>query len=182
MATLMATLLTSFGAAAGTASTLGTALSAASIALPVIGGIQQAGAARAAGRQAQQQAEAEAKQAQAISQREALDRRQEGALLESRQRALAAAQGGSTDPSILNLIGQTAADTERAVQTSLYQGTAQAQGARYRGQVAQAQSRFDATGAILGGIGGGVGAASSAYSRFGEKPDTRTTSGNYRYG
>ncbi len=177
------------GAAAGAAaagSGLSTALTAASLGLSALGAVSQASSARAAGTQQQTQLDAEAKEAVAVSQREALARRREGALLASRQRAIAAAQGGAADPSVLNLIGQTAAETERAAQSELVRGTTQATGLRYRGQVARQQSKAQARGAILGGFGSVLGGAASAYDRFNagrfEGTDNKPGNAGYKYG
>lgn len=145
--------------------------------------------ALSAGKAQQQQAEAEAREIEAQSQRRALERRKEGALLESRQRAIAAAQGGAADPSVVRLFGETAAETERAAATELAAGRGAAQGTRYRGQIARQQGKVDAFGSLLGGIGeiAGSKAAKSAYDRFkgaggGGGGGSAAPSSPYRYG
>lgn len=142
--------------------------------------------ALSAGKAQQQQAEAEAREIEAQSQRRALERRKEGALLESRQRAIAAAQGGAADPSVVRLFGETAAETERAAATELAAGRGAAQGSRYRGQVARKQGKASAFGSLLGGIGEIAGSASakSAFERFGGSGGggSAAPSSPYRYG
>ncbi len=141
--------------------------------------------ALSAGKAQEQQAEAEAKEIEAQSQLAARERRKEGALLESRQRAIAASQGGGADPSVLRLFGETAAETERAAATEIAAGKGAAAGTRYRGQVAKKQSKVSALGSILGGIGSAAGSpsAKSAFERFGGSAGGSVpTSSTYRYG
>jgi hypothetical protein len=164
-------------AAAGTATTLqniGLGLSAGG---SVLGGV---GAIRA-GQQAKAEADAAANVALAESQREAEQRRKEGALLASRQRALAAAQGASTDASILNIFADTEAETERAVQSALYGGQTQAAGLRTQGQRAAQQARITGGANIIGGLGSAAGQYASARERFGDVTPKRQQTG-YRYG
>ena len=179
----LGTFLAGAGGTAATGTGLSTALTAAQIGLGIAGTAAQASAAREQGRQAQAQAEAEATAAEAAAQYEARKRTREGALLASRQRAIAAAQGGGADQSVLRLLGETEAETARAEAETLYQGRTQAAGARYRGQVARAQGQTTARGTILGGIGSTLGTAATAYDRFNQKqPTAATGSGNFRYG
>lgn len=100
----------------------------------------------------------------AAAQREALQRRREGKLLESRQQAVAAASGagaGADDPTIVKLMTETGELTEYAASTIMYGGLSrrdayyQTAGARRRGG--------DATllGSIIGGVGRGIGGISA---------------------
>lgn len=175
MAALATTLVTAIKSAP-ILTQISTALGATGSVIGAVGAAQQ-------GKAAQAQAEAEAKQADALAQQEAENRRKEGALLQSRQRAVAAAQGGSADASVLALLGDTAAETERAALTDIYRGRTAAEGARYRGQVARQQGRIGAFGSVLSGVGGAIGSAASAFDRFGEAAQPAPTATNrFRYG
>lgn len=140
------------------------------------------------------QRERQANDARAIAQREAIKRRREGEILMSRQLAVAASQGGATDPSVLNLYGDTFEETELAAGTEIYKGESRARGfieaanvRRYEGEQAliagrmrasalRTQGRYQAIGAIIGGIGGAAGALGQINSGGGS-----STSG-LRYG
>ena len=159
-------------------------LEIAAIAATVASTAVAAQTARNQGKSAQAQLDAEAKEIESQAQRAALERRKEGALLESRQRAVAAAQGGASDPSIIRLFGETAAETEKAAATELTAGRAGAQGARYRGQVARAQGSASATGSLLSGAGSLASskAVKSAFDRFGGSGGDSSNQNSYRYG
>ena len=118
------------------------------------------------------QLEQQANEARALAQQEAVRRRREGELLLSRQVAVAAAQGGAADPSVLTLYGDTFEETELAAGTEIYKGETRARGLiesanirRYEGeqaviagniqaQAAQTAGRYQSIGSILSGIGG----------------------------
>lgn len=72
-----------------------------------------------------------AKAAEAASQREAIRAKRESSYLASRNKALAAAGGGSaSDPTVVNLIDQIESEGEYNALTALYNGSARAQGIR----------------------------------------------------
>ena len=143
------------------------AASAQAAALEYQARFQQAAADYEAG-----QLEQQANEARALAQREAIRRRREGELLLSRQIAVAAAQGGAADPSVLTLYGDTFEETELAAGTEIYKGETRARGLiesanirRYEGeqaiiagniqaQAARTAGRYQSIGSILGGIGG----------------------------
>lgn len=131
----------------------------------------------AAGAAAQESAEFEAKQreqqakeARAIAQREGLERRREQRLIMSQQLARAAATGGASDPSVLDVFADTAEQGELNVQTEIYKGESRAKGLetaaevrRFEGRQARQASFIEAGAGLLGGI-------STLYTRFGSSP------------
>lgn len=137
------------GAVATGVSTLGT----------VAGGV-------AANRQAQQDAmnmEAAGREELAAAQRDAQMKRREGRLLSSRQQAVAAASGGgASDPTIVRLMTQTAADSELNAQSAMYGGYS-----RKAGLFAGARNRrAEGRASLLGGYLGGFGTAAAGFGRM----------------
>lgn len=135
--------------------------------LGAVGAIQQGEQQAAQAKFAAQQQEAQAKQERAVSQRKALQARREQQLLQSKQLAIAAAQGGASDPSVLDIFADTAAKGELSVQRELAIGEQRA-----RGLVAQAeQTRIAGEQArqagIISGVGGLLSSASQIYTSFG---------------
>lgn len=113
----------------------------------------------AADRSARQDAlnlEAAGKEEMAASQREAAAKRREGALVNSRAQALAAASGGGagTDaPSIVRLMSQTAGESEFNAQTALYGGRTRQLGAKQAAGARRAEGRASLLGSALSGFG-----------------------------
>lgn len=97
----------------------------------------------------------------AAAQRDALEARLEGRLLESRQRAVAAASGGgSDDPTIVKLMTETGERTDYAAKTATYGGIArrdnyykQAASTRRGGQRSLIGGYLSAAGSLAGGLG-----------------------------
>ncbi|MGH6629477.1 MAG: hypothetical protein ACREB3_07075, partial [Burkholderiales bacterium] len=96
------------------------------------GALESGRAARIAGERARYAAQFEAWQAErqagnaiAISQREALEQRRQADLVASRNLALAAASGGgASDPTIVRLLSNIAADGAYRAAVALYEGEA----------------------------------------------------------
>lgn len=141
--------------------------------LAVIGSIVQAVGTFAGGVAANNAAQEEARQLEergqeefAASQREAMARREEGRLVNSRAQALAASSGAGADaPTIVRLMSDTAGQAELNAQTDLYGGRQRragmrdsARARRAEGQASLMGSFFDAGGQVLG-AGGKYGAA-----------------------
>lgn len=138
----------------------------------VIGQRQQEAAAFEA-----EQAKINAGQAIAASQREAANTDLQTRLVQSRALALAAAGGGASDPSVINLLARTAGEGVYQRGIALYQGEEKARQFRmaaaaknYEGAVAlegaQAQAgayRTRATSSLLSG----AGSALSMFTRYG---------------
>lgn len=150
--------------------------------ISVLGTIQQGREAKA---QAEYQAtvqEMQADEAQAASQRDAAETYRKGQIMLGDQRAAIAASGGSlTDPSVIDIMGDTAAEIDLAARTDIYKGEQQARGyndaavnSRISGQNALKASYIGAAGGLFSGI-------SNMYSRFGQQArTTKTASGSTR--
>jgi hypothetical protein len=120
----------------------------------------------AADYQAEQQ-EAAGKEELAASQRDALEKKREANILNSRQLALAAASGagaGSDAPTIVQLMSSTAGEGDYNARTSLYGGFSRKAGLN----AAAAGSRMSGNASLLGGVLGGFGQAASAFGKYGK--------------
>lgn len=129
---------------------IGAAAAALSAAGTVAGGI-------AANNQAQYQAEqqkAQGKEELAASQRQASQQRKEAELVQSRQQALAAASGaGASDPTIIQLMTETAAQGELNAQGSLYGGEQRKRGLFDQAKATRLSGKSSLIGSFLGGTG-----------------------------
>lgn len=122
----------------------------------IAGGIIGSNVAEAESRALRQQAAQE----RAAAQREAIRRAREARLLISRQRAVASASGGSaTDPTVLDLMGEAAAEGAYQKAVALFEGEARARGLenqaairRQRGRQAMFAGFVNAGSQILTGI------------------------------
>ena len=105
--------------------------------------------------------EALGRQQFAAAQRDALEAKRQGALVESRQRAVAAASGGGVDtPTIVDLLTETGALTDYSAQSAMYAGASTqsryniiAQEKRASGDYSLMGSNLAAIGTLAGGIG-----------------------------
>lgn len=141
-----------------------------------------------AGREAKAQAdyqakvqEAQADEAYASSQRDAAEKYRKGRIMLGDQRAAVAASGGDlTDPSVIDIMGDTEAEIDLAARTDIYKGDQQARGyndaainSRISGKNAQKASYISAAGSLFSGI-------SSMYSRFGAQAKTSAPTNNVK--
>lgn len=157
-------------AAAGTGLSLGQTLGLVGTGISTVGTIAGGIEARNQAKYQQEVAEQNADEAKAASQREAADRRREGRLVMSRQRAAIAAGGGSTaDDSVLDLMGDTAAAADTNAKLELYKGEQQARGYKDAANVAEYQAKIAMPAAFLGAAGDLFSGVSSMYSRFGQQ-------------
>lgn len=151
-----------------------------------VGGTLQAGREEQARYQYEQKVQAQqADEAQAASQRDAAARYREGRLLESQQRAAIAGSGGSlADASVIDLMGDTAAEVDLAARTEIYKGEQQRRGyddaAKIAGidaKNAMSRAKYQAAGGLFAGI-------SNMYSRFGQqaRATAPSTGSNRIYG
>lgn len=148
-------------AAAGTAAAGASAGLSASSVLSAIGagvtGVGTIASGVAAKRAADQDAlnmEAQGKEELAASQRDAQQKRKEGALLASRQQALAAASGGGADdPTIVKLMTQAAGQTELNAQSAMYGGISRQTGLRSSAKARRAEGKSSLLGSVVGGFG-----------------------------
>lgn len=162
------------------------------LALPILGaigtGIQVIGNVQA-GREAQARANYEAKvqeqqadEAYASAQREAAEKYRKGRIMLSEQRAGIAGSGGSlADPSVLDIMGDTAGEIDLAARTDIYRGDQQARGyndaavvSRISGENARRAATINAAGSLFSGV-------SNMFSRFGQQArSTKTATGSTR--
>ena len=150
---------------------IGTILTIASTALSAVGTLASGAQAKATAEFEARQRESQAQEARAVSQRAALEKRREQRLLQSKQLAAAAAVGGATDPSVIDIFARTEERGELAFQTELYRGETQARGLetaadvrRFEGRQAQLASYIQAGSGILSG-------GTSLYENFGKRRD-----------
>jgi hypothetical protein len=133
--------------------------------MQAIGQLQAGAAQKAALNFEAKQREVRAAEERAASQRTAIDKRHEGELVMSRQKALAAASGaGVVNPNILDLYGETAERAEYNAASEIYGGESRARGqidqaaaARMKGKAAMKGSIFEAAGTALSGVGKAFG-------------------------
>jgi len=121
-----------------------------------VAAIGQGVAANNAAKFEAQQMEMRAKEETAAAQREADAKRREGALLNSRQQAIAAASGGGagTDaPTIVKLMADTAGQAEYNAQSSMYGGLSRAAGLRDQAKARRAEGKASLLGSVFAGFG-----------------------------
>lgn len=136
------------------------ALALVSSAISAIGSVMGGVAANNQAQYQADQQEAAGKEELAASQRQAEQQRKEGALVQSRQQALAAASGaGATDPTIVQLMTDTAGAAELNAQSSLFGGEQRkrgmfdtAKGTRMTGQASMVGSFLSAAGDLTSGF------------------------------
>lgn len=122
-----------------------------------------------------EQEEMAADEARAIGYRQAWEKRREGRIVDSRIQAVAASSGGgATDPTVLNIQGNAAAEAEYHAATRGYAGENRARGLEDQAYATRmtAQATRDAgsaqqQAAMLGAAGTVIGSAGSAFSKFG---------------
>lgn len=164
---------------------LGLAGSAVSGAGSIIGGIEANRAAQFEARQGQilaqweaNQLEQQAKQDEFAAAVRAREKRHESALVQSQLQARAASSGaGSTNPTILNLLGDIASRGEFLAQTEKaagamdaasrrHQGAATILGSRMQADILRLRGRSAQTSGLISGIGSAVGGAANSFARF----------------
>lgn len=149
--------LASMAATAAGGVSAGTVLTAIGTTASVLGTI-------GAGYAEKQEAEFEAEQQKragtqelAISTREAEDRRKKTAFVLSEQKAKAASSGGGvTNPTILDIMGDTAQEGDYLARSDLASGKNKAAGLFDRAAASKYRGKAAFTGAILEGIGTGA--------------------------
>lgn len=104
-----------------------------------------------------QQMDMKAKEETAAAQRDAIAKKREGAIINSRAQALAAASGGGagTDaPTIVKLMSNTAGEADYNAQSAMYGGLSRAAGLRDSAKGKRAEGKASLLGSVLGGFGG----------------------------
>lgn len=103
------------------------------------------------------QLEEKGKEELAASQRDADQKRREGALISSRQQALAASSGagaGADAPTIVKLMTDTAGQAEYNAQVDLYGGKSRKEGLFNAAANRRREGKASLLGSVLGGFGG----------------------------
>ena len=102
----------------------------------------------------------------------------------SRQAAVAASTSGdTTEQSVINIMGNTARETELAAGTEMYRGLNQAKGYRDAAEVSRINASNAMTSGTLGAVGTAFGGISSMYSRFGQsRAGNKTAAARPLYG
>ena len=113
------------------------------------------------------QMERAAGQRQATSQRAALEVERQGKLQASRALAVAAAGGGASDPTVVNLLADLAADTNYRRMVALYEGEEEAQGLREEAKMTRIAGREARRASQIGAFGTALSGAGSMFARFG---------------
>jgi hypothetical protein len=136
--------------------------SAAGAGLGAIGTVKAGQAADAQARQDALNMEAQGKEELAAAQREALQKRREGQLINSQAQAVAAASGGGADdPTIVRLMTQTSEQAETNAGSVMFGGLS-----RQRGLFDGAKARRrEGQASLLGSYSSGFGQAASGLSK-----------------
>lgn len=168
----------------------------ASTVLGTVGKLKEGDAAMKSGRRRQMAAEYQAEQLErnagqeiAASQRTAIEDRRNATLAQSRALAVAAASGGGSDPTVVNLIARLAGEGTYRAMSSLYGGQErarsmrdQAAATRYSGEVAMDDARTARSAARFGAMTTAMTGAASMYSRFGKQTDPATNTAAESFG
>lgn len=104
-----------------------------------------------------QQMDMKAKEEVAASQRDALQKKHEGAILNSRAQAVAAASGagaGTDAPTIVKLMGDTAGTAQYNADSALYGGFSRAAGLKDAAKGKRAEGNASLLGSVFSGFGG----------------------------
>ena len=105
------------------------------------------------GKAAFKQLREQANRSEALSQREAIERRREANLISSRAIAIAGASGaGVDDPTVQNILHDIDTQCEYKVLSALYDGKLQARSERYQAKVTRNEGRMAKKGAYIQAI------------------------------
>jgi len=137
--------------------------------LSVVSSFASASASKNEGERQAQIAEQQEDIATASGQRRAAEQYRRARLIQSRQKAIAAASGGGADVSVINLMGEVDREADLNARTEVFNAATQANAAGERADAARASGRNQFTAGVLGGIGAGISGASSMYENFGKQ-------------
>ena len=152
-----------------------TILAIASTAVGAIGTLASGAAERQAAEFEARQREQQAQEARAVSQRQALEKRREQRLLQSRQLAAAAAVGGADDPSVIDIFAETEERGQLAFETELYRGETQARGLETAAQVRRFEGRQAQLGSFIQAGSDILSGGASLYENFGRRRRQQAT-------
>lgn len=138
----------------------------------VLSATQQIGsgiAARRAGEYEAQQADVAAGQQIAASHRTAADVERRSKLLQSRALAVAAASGGGTGGTVLDIISGIAGEGAYRSELALYEGQDAARSLRARGDAARYQGRASQRAGYLGAFGTLLKGGTTLFEKYGAR-------------
>jgi hypothetical protein len=121
-----------------------------------IGTIAAGAAANNSAKFEAQQMDMRAKEETAAAQRDAIAKRREGAIINSRAQALAAASGagaGNDAPTIVKLMSDTSGEAEYNAGSAMYGGLSRAAGLRDSAKGRRAEGKASLLGSVFGGFG-----------------------------
>ncbi|PTE11540.1 hypothetical protein [Mesorhizobium helmanticense] len=141
-------------------------ISALSAGITGVGAVAAGAAQNSAAKFEAQQLDMKAKEETAAAQRDALAKRREGAIINSRALAVAAASGagaGTEAPTIVKLMADTAGEAEYNAGTAMYGGNSRAAGLRDSATGRRASGKASLLGSIFSGFGTAAKGISDAY-------------------
>lgn len=152
-------------AVAGAAEGAGSALSLIGTGLTVAGTVGSGIAAKQQGKAAAESLKRQGTEEQAIASREAEDRRRDVGLVLSKQKNVAAASGaGVLNPTILDIMGDTAQRGDYYARSATSAGENRAAGLMDQAAAARFKGDSAFSGSILEGIGKGVGGVNDYFN------------------
>jgi len=137
----------------------------ASAVMSVVSKFKEGRQARADGEFMNAQAQQNAGQELAAGQRRAAEARRQARLANSRLQALA--QGGGSDPTVVNLSADLAGEGELRALSSLYESSERARGLELQGESARLSGRNRQDAAQISAVGSALRSGSSMYNSFG---------------
>lgn len=152
---------------------VGTAVSAAGT---VYGAVSGAAGARAEA----QSMNIKAKQERAAGERQANERRREAALVQSRQRAVAAASGGgASDPSVLRLMSGVAERGELNAQTEMFNADSAATSLQNQAAALRANASQQMVAGLIGAGSTMLSGASDFMTKYRTTPSSTSSTPSY---
>ena len=118
-------------------------------------------------------------QAQAVAQRDAAEQVRQAKLVQSRIMAVAAAGGGASDPTIMNLISQQAGEGAYRAALAIYRGDDKAREYRMAAEAKRYEGASAKSAGMERAIGTLTGTASSLFSKYNQGTKDDTTADPY---
>lgn len=161
-------------------------MSVVSAGMTIAQGFTQASAQKSIADAQAKQMRQQAGQERALAQRQAYEQQQEGRIVASRARALAAASGGGAsalDPTVLDIYSGIAGESEYRALSALYAGESRGQNLEYSARLAKATGQMQAQNSIMSGLTSGLStiasAGSSLYGRYATSPPPSSIDANF---
>lgn len=143
------------------------ALTAAAGVAQVAGGISSANAQAGSLREEATQLDAMAVSERASAQREGVEQRRQARLLQSRALAVAAAQGGASDPTVVNILANLAGEGEFRALSAMFEGEERARSKEMQARVRRKEAKNIKKAGLITAVGQGLSTASTMYERYG---------------